>query len=83
MKIKMPFILYLLVLGTLISEAQIIRYEVESPDGNSTGTIENGEKLRWSVRHKGQQIIEPSAISLTVRDNEIPGDDAIQMNTKR
>ena len=68
--------LCLLVHYSFISEAQVTQYEVQSPDRNITVTIENGEKLRWSVTLKGQQIIEPSAISLELGDNEILGDHA-------
>ena len=50
-------------------------YELKSPDGNITVIAQVGDKLQWSVSHKGQQIITPSAISLQL-DNTVLGDHA-------
>jgi alpha-glucosidase len=50
-------------------------YELKSPDGNISVKVEVGNKLQWSVQHKGQQIIAPSAISLQL-DNAELGDSA-------
>lgn len=51
-------------------------YELKSPDGNISVMTEVGNKLQWSVLHKGQQIITPSAISLQL-DNAVLGDHAV------
>jgi alpha-glucosidase len=50
-------------------------YELKSQDGNISVKIEAGNKLQWSVQHKGQQIIAPSAISLQI-GNAVLGDNA-------
>ncbi|MEO5595318.1 MAG: glycoside hydrolase family 97 protein [Chitinophagaceae bacterium] len=50
-------------------------YELKSQDGNISVKVEAGNKLQWSVQHKGQQIIVPSAISLQL-DNAVLGDNA-------
>jgi alpha-glucosidase len=52
-------------------------YEVKSPNGSIALKVEAGAKLLWSVQHKGQQIIEPSAISLLLQSGEVLGDNAI------
>lgn len=51
-------------------------YEVKSPGGAIIVKVETGVKLQWSVQHKGQQIIDPSAISLSLQSGEILGDNA-------
>jgi alpha-glucosidase len=51
-------------------------FEVKSPDGVINVQIHAGAKLQWSVQHNGQQIILPSAISLTLDDGKVLGDNA-------
>jgi alpha-glucosidase len=60
-----------------ILQAQKVKvYEVKSPNGSIALKVEAGAKLLWSVQHKGQQIIEPSAISLLLQSGEVLGDNA-------
>jgi alpha-glucosidase len=51
-------------------------YQVKSPNGAIVVKVEAGAKLQWSVQHKGQQIIAPSAISLLLQSGEVLGDNA-------
>lgn len=51
-------------------------YNLASPDGSVVVHIEVAAKLRWSVTHKGQQVIAPSAISLLLDDGTVLGDNA-------
>ncbi len=57
-------------------------YEVKSPDGAIVLKVEPGAKMFWSVQHKGQQLIAPSAISLTLQSGEVLGDQAKVTNSK-
>ena len=57
-------------------------YEVKSPDGAIVLKVESGAKMFWSVQHKGQQLIAPSAISLTLQSGEVLGDQAKVTNSK-
>jgi alpha-glucosidase len=67
----------LLTLCPVILHAQKARsYEVKSPDGSIVLKAEAGTKLLWSVQHKGQQLILPSAASLNLTTGEIIGDNA-------
>jgi alpha-glucosidase len=50
------------------------RYETKSPDGAIVVQAEAGDKLCWSVQHKGQPIIEPSSVSLQLENGEVLGD---------
>ena len=51
-------------------------FEIKSPDENITVQVEAGDKLQWSVRHKGEPIIGPSPVSLQLGDGEVLGDHA-------
>jgi alpha-glucosidase len=57
-------------------------FEVKSPDGNIILKVESGAKLQWSVMHKGELIIAPSAISLQLNDGTTLGDNAIIKSPK-
>src|SRR5665647_2315492 len=77
MKIKLTASFFLLLFCTTSIWAQKTKvYELKSPNGAIVLNIEAGAKLQWSVQHKGQQIIAPSAISLTIQDGNILGDNA-------
>jgi alpha-glucosidase len=58
-------------------------YEVKSPDGNITVQIKAGDKLQWSVQHKEQQMIAPSAISMTLQGGQVLGDNAKVSSAKK
>lgn len=51
-------------------------YQLNSPDSAIVLKITVGTKLQWSVEHRGQVIIAPSAISLLLNDGEVLGNDA-------
>jgi len=78
MKKILSLLLCLLIIWPSILLAQKAKvYEVKSPNGSIALKVEAGAKLLWSVQHKGQQIIEPSAISLLLQSGEVLGDNAI------
>ena len=51
-------------------------YELKSPDENIALQVEASDKLQWSVQHKGEQIIQPSSVSLQLENGEVLGDHA-------
>ncbi len=57
-------------------------FEIKSPDGVISLKIVAGAKLQWSVQHKGQQIIAPSAISLLLEGDDVLGDNAKIISSK-
>jgi alpha-glucosidase len=69
--------IFLFFISSIINAQKNREFEIKSLDGSITLNIESGTKLRWSVQHKGQQIIAPSAISLELEGNEILGDNAV------
>ncbi|MBN1791715.1 MAG: glycoside hydrolase family 97 protein [Bacteroidales bacterium] len=72
-RISWPFILILLCPFVMNAQKAKI-YEVKSPNGAVVVKVEAGAKLQWSVQHKGQQLIMPSAISLVLQSGEVLGD---------
>jgi len=75
---KKYFILLIIIMlsGFVILNAQKNKtFEVVSPDGNIILKIEAGSLLQWSVLHEGEQIIEPSPISILLTDGAILGED--------
>ena len=58
------------------------QFELQSPDGAITISIEARAKLQWSVKHKGQQIILPSSISLQL-EGKILGDNLMVKSSKK
>ena len=55
---------------------------VSSPDGTIIVTVEAGAKIEWSVKHKGQEIITPSAIGLQLMSGEVLGDEPKIISSK-
>lgn len=65
---KTVVLLITLFVCTLTNYAQKANiYQIKSPDGDIVVKIEADSDLQWSVQHKGQQIIAPSSISLTLQ----------------
>ena len=76
MKKRFAYLVCICLLPSALLFAQKEKtYELKSPDGNIYVKVEVGNKLQWSVLHKGQPIITQSAISLQL-DNIVLGDHA-------
>jgi len=77
-------LLHFLLLSPLIINAQPNQdFKLESPDGGIIIQIDVGTKIQWSVRHKGQQMIVPSTISLQLAGGESLGENAIVHSSDR
>jgi alpha-glucosidase len=77
MNLKLSGLMVVLLMSHAILFAQKSKiFEMNSPDGNISLSIEAGTKLLWSVKHNGQQMIAPSAISIQLQGGEILGDNA-------
>ena len=82
MKKGIFFILTLLFFNATFSqEAQ--DFVITSPNGKIKVSILVGEKITWSVLHEKNQILAPSAISMTLDQNEVLGKNALVLNSKR
>lgn len=56
-------------------------FDVASPNGSVKLHVDAADKLRWSVQHKGQPVIEPSTASLQLQ-NEVLGNNAAVASSK-
>ncbi|HEU0063494.1 MAG TPA: glycoside hydrolase family 97 N-terminal domain-containing protein, partial [Flavisolibacter sp.] len=52
-------------------------FELSSPDGSTILHVQTTAKTTWWVTNKGENIIEPSSISLQLKDGPVLGDNAI------
>ena len=74
MKIKFTLLLAAAAFISIAANAQKNQIkQVSSPNGNIIITVEAASKLLWSVTHKGQQVIMPSAIAIHLQGGEVLG----------
>ena len=72
---KHLLILHLISISVVLYAQKNKSLQVTSPDGAIIVNVEAGVKLEWSIKHKGQLIILPSAIGLQLESGEVLGDD--------
>lgn len=54
------FCLLFLCLGTVRAQ----QYQLASPNGKLSVTVDAGEALTWQIAHDGTTVLQPSAIAL-------------------
>lgn len=82
MKNKVIGLMIALLCPFILTAQKAKVYEVKSPNGSIILKVEAGAKLQWSVQHKGQQLIVPSPIWLTLQTGQILGDNAKVLSAK-
>ena len=60
------FCLLFLCLGTVRAQ----QYQLASPNGKLSVTVDAGEALTWQIAHDGTIVLQPSAIALQGRDEK-------------
>lgn len=80
MKRVFLYIVILAFLSTSTSVAQILH--LKSPNGKIDMALESGAKISWSVKHENTEVITPSAISLTLGDGVVLGNNAKVISAK-
>lgn len=83
---------YLKLLGLLISiscftgiqaqNANVKTHKIQSPDTRIEVQVEVGAELRWSVHVDGEQVIQPSVLSLTLDKGRVLGKDPVLRKQK-
>jgi len=74
---KLLYFFFISLMDIFILQAQGNQFfVVKSPDGNLIMDIKIDKTIQWSVRHKGHEIIIPSAISLQLKGGEVLGENA-------
>ncbi len=72
MKRFFTFFLLAAFAGALTAGSAVAKvYKLSSPDGRTAVEVDVQKQITWSVRHGGQQVLAPSAISLTAAGNVI------------
>jgi len=83
MKYSKTYLLLLLLGFTFLTNGQPVKnYQLASPDGNIILKVAAGNKMYWSVMHKGEVIISPSPASLQLQSGESLGDKAGVVSAK-
>jgi alpha-glucosidase len=73
----------LLVIISLSVNAQKLKsFQLKSPDGKITVTIDATKNLSWSVKHENTQVLLPSFISLSLSNGEVLGKNVVVANSK-
>ena len=79
---KILFSLFILLFNASFSQ-KIQDFTVASPNGKIKISIVIDSKITWSVAHEKDLILAPSAVSLTLDQNEVLGKNATLLNSKR
>nr|WP_315156524.1 glycoside hydrolase family 97 protein [uncultured Flavobacterium sp.] len=58
-------------------------FTLNSPNGKIQVTIAVNDKITWSVSHEKDVVLAPSAMSLTLAENEILGKNPAVLNSKK
>ena len=70
-------LIFVLLLNNIIVKAQNSEnFKLTSKDGSTILSINIGQRILWSLNHRGEKVIAPSAVSLELDGNVILGKDA-------
>lgn len=76
LKFQLVFLAVALIFMPSLNAQKKKPLEILSPGGSVLLRIETAPGLQWSVFHKGQEIIAPSPISMTLQNGEVLGENA-------
>ena len=80
---KKIFILICFVFANLSFSQKKQDYVLASPDGKTEIKILVNDKISWSISHEKDLILAPSAMSMTLDDNDILGKNPVVLNSKK
>ena len=82
---KKYILLFLLagVFPLLLHAQKSVSYRLDSPDGSVELMVQGGEKLQWSVKFQGQQLLAPSPLALHLSGGVVLGDGVRVRSTDR
>ena len=80
---KKHTLIALFLLCSLIAGAQQTKaYQLKSPDGTISVSVEAAARMQWSASCNGQQIIAASAIALQLQNGEVLGENTKVQSAK-
>ena len=62
---------FFLLAALAIAVADAKTYKLSSPDGKTVIEVDAAAQIIWKVSHKGQVVLTPSVLSMSVGDREI------------
>lgn len=80
---KTLFTSFLILFFNASFSQKVQDFTLESPNGKIKISIVINEKVTWSVSHEKDLILAPSAVSLTLDQNEVLGKNALLLNSER
>ena len=69
---KLTVIIWMLLSCVCMNGASKL-HTIASPNGKLNVVVESGQNLQWTLSYDGQQLIAPSAISMTLLDGTVYG----------
>jgi alpha-glucosidase len=82
MRNNLVCLLFLAVLSSSAWTQKIKTFQLKSPDGKITVTVDVTKNLSWSVKHEATTVLLPSAISLSLSGGEVLGKNVAIANSK-
>jgi alpha-glucosidase len=58
-------------------------FTLNSPNGKIQVTIAVNDQITWTISHEKDVVLAPSAMSLTIDENEVLGKNAVVLNSKK
>ena len=58
-------------------------FSLNSPNGKIQVAIAVNDKITWAISHEKDVVLAPSAMSLTIGENEVLGKNAVVLNSKK
>jgi alpha-glucosidase len=77
MKIKILLLLCFVFPVSAVLAQSVKIYQVKSPDGKISITVNPGAVTKWWVKHEDTEIITPSVISMTLDNGEVLGKNTV------
>jgi len=76
-----PILIVFALLSLFPLAAASRNYELTSPDQQLLLTVSVAENITWSVKYKGQQLVLPSLISMTISPGQVIGSKAVVIHS--
>jgi len=73
MRTKLTWAILILLCPFILNAQKTKHFELPSPDGALVLSIDAGEKILWSVKNRGDLLLAPSTVSMTLQDGEVLG----------
>jgi alpha-glucosidase len=79
---KKLFILFLVLIVNLSFSQKGKDFILKSPDGKIEVKVLVNDKITWTIVHEKEVILAPSAMSMTLGENQVLGKNAVVLNSK-